>query len=260
MQATIDDLLGMSDFDLVNGVSVRLEQAAEAIGKSPSREQEFVILFTTGAAGVIGNGGFLYLFEGMFLDEDPGLAKTIAAFEALGVEDACTAFREALAHFPDGCPPDDGEERTKLYRAVPEEGRDRLDKLVWRSKETLYRQLAKYVRANKVAIEEILSDYQNRRRELEDAPFTVDTSWDVGDQPIQEIMAGLLLRLCVLPPGGVLALVAHHPGDKFGPPDEGGEVDISTEDWLRQFCGRAGHVLVRVEPPCYWIRRRGGES
>ena len=145
----------------------------------------------------------------------------MAAFKALGMEEVCTAFSQALAHFPNGRPFNDSDERIRIYNAVPKDERDRLDKVVWRSDEIHRTQLANYIRSNKTQIEEILSDYAVRKRTLEQEDLAVDSSWDMGDKPVKDVMADVLLRLYSMPPGAVLALVANHPGEGLPGVDDG---------------------------------------
>src|ERR1700689_553438 len=125
MRPTIDDLLSKSDFDIANGVEVRLEQAAEAIGARPSHEEELVVVLTWQAHGLIGNGGFESLYSSTFLDEDHGFVKTIAAFRTLGLEEVSKVFEETKGWFPGSSPPPDSEERSRVFKAVPKEQRDR---------------------------------------------------------------------------------------------------------------------------------------
>jgi hypothetical protein len=258
VQAKIDDILSEpKDLDVCDRVFVRLVKAIEAVGAKPSREQEFVVVLTWHASGLIGNGGFECLFESGFLDEDdPDFVRTIAAFKTLGLETAASVFVETLAWFPGSKPPRDPSARTQMVRAIQKQERSRAFDRVWEDRRALPKQLAEYIRANKAEIEAILWEYEETRETGARDPLVVDSSWDIGDRPVMEVMSELMPRLDELPPGGVLALVAHHPGDHVGPLGETGVVKITTENWIRQFCGRAGHVLARVEPPCYWIRRR----
>ncbi len=75
MKTTIDDLLAASsDFSLCDEVFLRLDAAVEALGVEPTGAVERTILLTWHASGVVGNGGFEYLFEGGFYENDPGCA------------------------------------------------------------------------------------------------------------------------------------------------------------------------------------------
>ena len=257
VSVTIDDLLANTrDFDVANGAFMRLVKASEAVGAEASREPELVIVLTWEAHGLIGNGGFECLYESAMLEEDAGFAKTIAAFETLGLDEVSKAFRSTLSWFPPPGPPSDPWKRSELVHARPREERERAYEQTRSGRKALPQKLAAYVRAHKTEIEAILTDYEERRLGLARVDLRGAVSWNVGDRPAEEFMPELLVKLAALPPGGVLELIARHPGKRLSSGDPNGPVDITTEAVLRQFCGNAGHVVLRVEPPHYWIRRR----
>src|SRR5262249_23507411 len=93
-----------------------LKQYGNDIDAAELSEKECVVLLAYHAMGIIGNGGFNYLFEGNF-PGDPHFALTAAAYQAIGCAAAAKAFRQALGLFPGGRPPEDINERLRIYRA-----------------------------------------------------------------------------------------------------------------------------------------------
>src|SRR5262245_5321203 len=95
------------DFELCNGMFTRIiEYHGDDIDASAISEQERVVLLVWYASGIIGNGGFRYLFEGE-LQGDPHFALTAEAFRATGCKKAAEAVRKTLAMFPNSRPPTD---------------------------------------------------------------------------------------------------------------------------------------------------------
>ena len=66
--------------------------------------------------GIIGNGGFQYLFEGDF-PGDPDFLLTRQAYKTIGASDASAAFEKAFAVFPDSTPPADINRRLKMWQS-----------------------------------------------------------------------------------------------------------------------------------------------
>lgn len=254
-RVSIEDLLSKDDREVANGAFMLLVKASQAVGAVASREPERVVVLTWEAHGLIGNGGFECLYESELPDEDPGLENTIRAFRTLGLVEVAQAIQGTLSWFPNGKIPSDP---SKAVRSIPKADRNRAYDATGDGRKALPQRLAAYVRAHRREIEDILTDYEAKRRSLEGAKLVPDSSWDIGDQPLKAVIPEFLLRLYSLPPGAILVLVANHPGDALVPESKReGKVDITTEDVLRQFCGNAGHVVVKVDPPHYWIRRRG---
>ena len=108
------------DFALCNQLFVRIcEIHGNGADTATLSDEERTVYLTWGALGVIGNGGFRYLFESS-LRGDPHYALTRHAFEAIGCWEAAEAFGEALAVFPDGRPPTNPAKRVREYvRRMP---------------------------------------------------------------------------------------------------------------------------------------------
>lgn len=85
---------------------------------NPSRmtEPHRTVLLVYHVHGIIGNGGFQYLFEGD-LPGDADLAYTRQAFKNIKAQKASDAFTKALAVFPNSTPPKDISRRLKIYQS-----------------------------------------------------------------------------------------------------------------------------------------------
>jgi tRNA 2-thiouridine synthesizing protein A len=70
----------------------------------------------------------------------------------------------------------------------------------------------------------------------------VADEWDAGDMGCGELVMALRLRMKNLPPGGVIRVTATDPA--------------APED-LPAWCRLCGHTLVAMNPPRYFIRRKG---
>ncbi|MEW6304999.1 MAG: hypothetical protein AB1705_16105 [Verrucomicrobiota bacterium] len=68
-----------------------------------------------------------------------------------------------------------------------------------------------------------------------------DAEWDAGDLPCRELVLELRLRLNPMVPGKVLLLTAR---------------DASAPAELAAWCQLTGHILLRAEPPFFWIKRK----
>jgi hypothetical protein len=107
-----------------------------------------VIILSDHANGIIRNGGFRYLFEGDF-PGDPGFRLTLQAFEILGVKPAVTAFKKALAVFPNSRPPKDIDKRLEAYLNVPFTRRQKIDETFWSANDEIVRRQAQFIRHNR---------------------------------------------------------------------------------------------------------------
>jgi len=91
------------EFHLVSQVAVRLGKIGREKGLDALTSGERTVALTWWAAGIIGNGGFPYFFEGSCADEGRYLVKEVAeAFDHLGFPQAAKACREAALFFPKG--------------------------------------------------------------------------------------------------------------------------------------------------------------
>jgi hypothetical protein len=91
-----------------------VDHHGEGLDVSTVGEAERVVLLVEHVSGIVGNGGFRYLFEGD-LPGDPDFTLTAAAFWAIGCARSEEAVRKTLAAFPDACPPRDISKRLRYY-------------------------------------------------------------------------------------------------------------------------------------------------
>jgi hypothetical protein len=108
------------DFPLCDRLFVRI---CDVHGNRPNvatlNDAERTVYLVWGALGVIGNGGFRYLFESD-VEGDPDYALTHHAFEVIGCDEAVAAISQALSAFPGGRPPSNPSKRIREYqRQVP---------------------------------------------------------------------------------------------------------------------------------------------
>ena len=107
---------------------------------------ERVVTLVWHSMGIIGNGGFYYLFQGNF-NGDPGYIYTAAAFEKIGAVEAATAFKEALATFPKNKLPENIEERNQIWSKLPWD--HDANRKFWRANDEIVTKLAAFIRANR---------------------------------------------------------------------------------------------------------------
>lgn len=70
--------------------------------------------------------------------------------------------------------------------------------------------------------------------------MTADAEWDAGEMGCGEIALELRMRIEKLQPGRIFHLTAR---------------DLGAPEDLPAWCRLTGHVLLRAEPPEYWIER-----
>ncbi len=126
------------------------------------REHERVFLLAYHAWGIIGNGGFHYLFE-QDLRGDPYFEETAAAFAAIGCDAAAEAFAKVFRLFPGGRPPSDRAERLRLYRRGPGDRRGPIDEQFFAAKKEIQRCLFAYLQTHREEFTE-LDRWPRRRR------------------------------------------------------------------------------------------------
>lgn len=108
-------MLATKDSELCDLVWRRIVQChGNEADLSDLSTEEKVVDLVMRAYGIIGNGGFQYLFEGTF-EGDPYFNKTVAAFEAIGALECAQALRDELSIFPNSKPPRDIERRLMIY-------------------------------------------------------------------------------------------------------------------------------------------------
>ncbi len=154
---TIQELLNEEDnFDLCDGVFLYITNLhGNMVDANQESKLERIVTLVWHIKGIIGNGGFRFLFEGDF-EGDPGFVYTAAAFSEIGCDQAAEAFKEALGIFPGNLPPEDLDERLEIYLKYNEKTRDRINEKFWGSSDDITAKLATYIRANRVAFEHLL--------------------------------------------------------------------------------------------------------
>lgn len=118
------------------------------------KEHERVFLLAYDAWGLIGNGGFNYLFE-KTVRGDPHFAETAEAFLALGCDAATEAFEKAFKLFPDGRPPEAVDERLRQYRRGAGARRGPIDELFFSADKEIQRSLLAYLRSHRQEFAEL---------------------------------------------------------------------------------------------------------
>jgi hypothetical protein len=114
---TVRELLSTgNDFELCSHVfDLILKVYGEGLDALKIPKEHRTVFLIWHSVGIIGNGGFNYLFEGSFAGH-PYFALTAEAFRDIRCKPAADAFRQALNLFPNSRPPTDIGRRLKLYR------------------------------------------------------------------------------------------------------------------------------------------------
>jgi hypothetical protein len=137
------------DWDLVNGTFHKIgERYHHWVDATQYSAEERVIMLVWHSSGIIGNGGFEYLFAGEF-PGDPDYRITAEAYQTAGLLRGYEAFQEAFALFPGGKVPHDRTERDQLYQAANHSARYRLNRKLWQDEydATCEKRLAEFIRA-----------------------------------------------------------------------------------------------------------------
>jgi hypothetical protein len=156
----IERLLALpSDFELCSGVDTLIDKRFELdrIDLSvPDPARTVSLIFYS--RGVIGNGGFQYLFESGANGDSDFAVLTIDGYRRIGLTEAYAAFAEALRLFPGGLPPTDVEERIAALSALPEDAFDEIDIRYYRAvgDGKLEASLARFIRENKEELAQVL--------------------------------------------------------------------------------------------------------
>ena len=146
MGRTYTELLAdEDDFNIANGFAgLILAPHHGEFDARLYRPVERPIVLSWQAKGVIGNGGFQFLFEGEW-PGDSNYGLTIDAHRAIGCDDQVKAFQLAL-EATDGSTEQD--ERWERFAELPDEDRERINALYWGKGDAVQRQIAIYVRSN----------------------------------------------------------------------------------------------------------------
>jgi len=123
----------------------------------------------------------------------------------------------------------------RLLETVPDADRTRVNETLWRSNAELVPKLARFIRENRLAVASAIAAYERWDRAL-----IVEATWDAGNLEREELARGLRQRLGGLREGAVLALTASRLG---------------VEDFVPAICRACDSILMRAEPPAFWIRK-----
>tara|TARA_R110002072_G_scaffold17279_11_gene66026 strand:- start:16784 stop:17347 length:564 start_codon:yes stop_codon:yes gene_type:complete len=150
MGMTYDELLAdTNDFNVANGFFCLIgNPRGGEFNASFYTPAERPIMLTWHANGIIGNGGFQYLFQAEW-PGDLDYSRTVEAHRLLGCRDQVNAFELALKAVA-SAEPDDSEEKHRLFLALPDEEQRRIDRMYFGNHDdgVPERQIAAYIRAN----------------------------------------------------------------------------------------------------------------
>jgi hypothetical protein len=140
---------GGADFDLCDRLFVRVcEVHGNGADASSLPEEERTAYLVWGALGVVGNGGFRFLFEAD-VPGDPQYALTRRAFEAIGCPQAAGALGQALTAFPGGRVPADPSKRIREYRRGMPSFPSEADRAFFAAQGAITQGLANWIRARR---------------------------------------------------------------------------------------------------------------
>lgn len=175
MAKSIKQLLAEADnFKLCDGVVTRIiEYHGDNIDVSALRQEERVVFLVWQAAGIIGNGGFRYLFEGNFKG-DPYFALTAEAFRTVGCQKAAEAVQKTLAIFPHSRPPTDIGKRLRYYLKRIKSWPTEMDMQFFQAQDDLTNCLARYIRSHAEAFAHL--DSRKSRRPRRKSPASAEAA------------------------------------------------------------------------------------
>jgi hypothetical protein len=151
----LDALLAIDDdSELCDAVFCRFAELNNEIDVDSCTEEERVVTLVWHSAGIIGNGGFEYLFEGEF-NGDPGFVYTAAAFNTIGALESYAAFQRALGIFGEHYPVDP-EQRIAAWLGLSEDQRHAIEEQFYDDGENMHAGLACYIRERRVRFRELL--------------------------------------------------------------------------------------------------------
>lgn len=148
MHIKMKKLYTNKDFDICNNtwenIGKRYKHRSLA---SEFSEKERVVVMVWTVFGIIGNGGFEFLFESK-LPGDPNYQYTLYAFEKIGCTEAVKVIKQALSLFDNGTPPPDDRVRIKQYLKHQENIRNQINFKFWDLKPEIIKNLANYIIKN----------------------------------------------------------------------------------------------------------------
>jgi len=109
------------------------------------KEDERTIALIWTVTGIVGNGGFEYLFSSN-LPGDENYELTLKAFEDIKCDEAVSILNDVRSLFPNGEIPPDPDMRMNFFNRVPEEIRDCLAVRFFNANSAIEDALAKYIK------------------------------------------------------------------------------------------------------------------
>lgn len=143
------------DFELCNKVFGSFANLCNKIDVASYEELERVVTLVWHSFGLIGNGGFHFLFEGDYAG-DEGFVYTVAAYHRIGALTAYRAFQDAFRAFPRGALSADIDERLRLYESKPKRIWDGIERRFYGAEKEIVSNLAKFIRDNRHGFEQLL--------------------------------------------------------------------------------------------------------
>lgn len=149
-------------FDRCDGVYCLLAELTEnklnAEGEPEPLRTISLVWFSN---GIIGNGGFGYLFMAD-LPGDPGYVYTAASYAHIGARNAYSAFSRALALFPGNSPPRDVHERRRLFDSFDKTQIDAIEADFYRADQEIETCLDEFIRMNAEEIERKIAEAEQQ--------------------------------------------------------------------------------------------------
>lgn len=144
MRSPLDEL---NDFELCNRVFLMIgERYGEQIDLNRENEAEQTVTLSWHVSGIVGNGGFEFLFEGTIHD-DPNYRLSAQALRRIGCARAAESLEAAIA-----AASLEGRISHVKYLDVPTAERGRLDGTFFDDTEDLPARLATFIRAREVEL------------------------------------------------------------------------------------------------------------
>ena len=146
----------MADIDLADTTLKRiLKQHGDDVDPSKIPKPQQTVLLVYHSHGIIGNGGFQYLFEGDFLG-DPEFLLTRQAYKTIGASDASAAFEKAFAVFPNSTPPSDIDCRLEMWQSKYDimdiiKDKSSPDAIYFHAMDGIMEKLNAYIKSNEAA-------------------------------------------------------------------------------------------------------------
>lgn len=143
----------MPDYDLPDATIKRiLKKYGQNIDPSKMPLPHQTVLLVYHSHGILGNGGFQYLFEGDF-PGDPEFLLTRQAYQTIGAADVIAAFEKAFAVFPHSTPPANIEQRLEMWQAKHNLMASLTDKsspdmMYFHARKGVMKKLSDYINAN----------------------------------------------------------------------------------------------------------------